>query len=488
MDNSLIIIFAVVIIILISFLIFMYFKVKFIPQSKFLELENAYNTNKDEYNKLSYINDELRNAKEKIIDLENEIKESNKLYYIEKSKSEQYQEDKIELENKLLSNEEQIEKFRNEVQKIKNENSELNSENKYFKEKLETQKLEFESMQKQIKIEFENLANKILEEKSEKFTKSNQEQIKRLLEPLDINLKEFKTKVEETYDKESKERFSLEKSIEELVKLNNQISDDAKNLTNALKSDVKKQGNWGEVILETILENSGLIKNQQYFLQHQYIDDEGNKKIPDVTIIFPDNRKVIIDSKVSLVAYNEYVNEVDYDKQIKALEKHISSINSHIKLLSDKNYNESNESLDFTLMFVPIEPAYLVAVQHDNELWNKAYKNKIILISPTNLIATLKLISELWKRDAQTKNTLEIADRGKKLYEKMVGFLESFKDIKVNLEKANDSYNIAFNRLSGGNGNVIWQTQELKKLGIDSKKTLPVEFQVEDNIDNDLLE
>ena len=396
--------------------------------------------------------------------------------------------DKIDLDTKLLSYEEQIENFRNEIQILKNDKSELNSENKYIKEKLETQKKEFENMQNQIKIEFENLANKILDEKSEKFTKSNQEQIKRLLEPLDINLKEFKIKVEETYDKESKERFSLEKSIEELVKLNNQISDDAKNLTNALKTDVKKQGNWGEVILETILENSGLIKNQQYFLQHQYIDEDGNKKIPDVTIIFPDNRKVIIDSKVSLVAYNEYVNEVDYDKQLAALNKHISSIVTHIKTLSDKNYSDSIESLDFTLMFIPIEPAYLVAVQNDNELWNRAYKNKIILISPTNLIATLKLISELWKRDAQTKNTLEIADRGKKLYEKMIGFLESFKDIKINLEKANESYNTAFNRLSGGNGNVIWQTQELKKLGIDSKKTLPTEFKIDDETENNFLE
>jgi len=465
-------------------LFFIFIKTKYIKLSQFIELEEKVNQHKEDLITLKYIKDENTKLNEKVNELDNMKNElSNSLTQV-KSQNEDLKIRNQEYLEKINIEENEKIKHTNILNDLKSEHAKLTAENNTLFEKLDTQKEEIEKMYKNNLAEFQSLANKILDEKSDKFTKSNQENIKQILEPFDTNLKALQKKVEETYDKESKERFSLDKTVKELFRLTNQVSQEAKNLTNALKADVKKQGNWGEMILDTILDNSGLTKGQQYFLQDAYKDSEGNTKLPDVVVKFPDNREVIIDSKVSLVAYEKYVNAETSDVQKIALNEHLTSLKNHIDNLHSKNYFEKKDSLDFILLFVPIEPAYLLAIQQDSDLWNYAYQKKILLISPTNLITTLKLISELWKRDTQNKNALDIADRGKKLYDKFVSFVEDFKDIDKHINKTQDSYNNAFNKLTKGRGNLISQAEKLIDLGVSPKKEIPEEF----INNNDLLE
>jgi DNA recombination protein RmuC len=348
-------------------------------------------------------------------------------------------------------------------------------------DKLEMQKTEMENLRKQFNTEFENIATKVLEEKSSKFTKLNQENIETLLKPLGQNIETFKKKVEEVYDKESKERFSLGKEVEKLVTLNHKISEDANNLANALKGNSKTQGDWGQMILESILEKSGLVKDRQYFVQNFLEDEDGNyiknedgsKMQPDVIIIYPDNRKVIVDAKVSLTAYTRYIAAETSEEQTLALNHHIKSIIKHIDDLSKKSYQDFAPSLDFMIMFVPNEPACLIALQHDPTLWQYAYSKRIILISPTNLITSLKLIEDLWKRENQNKNAQEIAKRGAALYDKFVGFVDNILDIKTNLDKTQRSYDTAFRQLKDGSGNLIGQAEKLRDLGVKPKGNLP---------------
>jgi len=343
------------------------------------------------------------------------------------------------------------------------------------------QQEELQNTRNQLNKDFQILANQILEEKSLRFTDMNKANIEAILKPLNERLVEFRTKVEETYDKESKQRFSLEEKIKDLVALNNQISEDANNLTKALKGNNKVQGNWGEMILESILEKSGLKKGQEYFTQEFITDENGNRvrneqqsyMQPDIVVEYPGGRKIIIDSKVSLNAYVRYVEAVTDEIKVVSEKEHIVSVKQHIDELSRKSYQDYVDSLDFIMMFIPNEPAYILAMQLDSGLWDYAYRKRILLISPTNLIASLKVVADLWKREYQSRNAIEIAKRGAVLYDKFAGFVETLQEVGKNIERSQKSYDKAFSQLKEGNGNLIRQAEMLKELGIKAQKELP---------------
>jgi DNA recombination protein RmuC len=369
---------------------------------------------------------------------------------------------------------EQIDSLTGERNKLQTENSALNANNNALTEKLTTQKEEMLAMQKTAHLQFEKIATQILEEKSGRFTEVNKVNIEAILKPLGENIDSFKKQVAETYDKESKQRFSLEGKIKDLVEQTNKVSDEANNLATALKVQTKKQGNWGEMILESILQQSGLVKDREYFMQQTIKDDEGNNLRPDVLIKLPDNRVIIIDSKVSLVAYDRFSSS-NANEQSGYLNEHLKSVRTHIDALSDKQYDNSiKESLDFTMMFVPIEPAYLLAIQNDQTLWEYAYLKRILLISPTNLIACLKLMNDLWKRELQSRNAQEIVKRGEKLYEKFVSFVNTIEDVGTHIDRTQKSYDKAFNLLKNGRDNLIVQATKLKNLGLNPSKEISV--------------
>lgn len=392
-----------------------------------------------------------------------------------------------------------IEEKTNEIAAIKKELSEKNSDNNKLnselasaiannnalKEKLETQKAEIEELGRKFNLEFENIANKILETKTEKFTELNKNNLKDILDPLGKNIEDFKKVVNETYTTESKERFSLGEKVKELAELNQQISKEARDLTRALKGEAKTQGRWGEMILETILEKSGLRKGEEYFMEFQLTDEQGNplrsdaegkKMRPDAVIKYPDNRNVIIDSKVSLNAFTRYIETEDPEIQKKELADHVSAVKNHIVALSTKGYDDYDKSLDFVMMFIPSEPAYIAALQGDPDIWNFAYEKRILLLNPTNLITSLKLIVDLWKREKHNRNALEIADRGAKMYDKFVGFVANLEDIGKNISKAQAAYNESYKQLTSGSDNLVLQATKMKNLGLKAKKNLPDEL------------
>lgn len=362
---------------------------------------------------------------------------------------------------------------------------ELEKENTYLKESLEKQKKDLEAIGEQFTKEFKLLADQILEDKSQRFTKMNVETIDKLLKPLDENIKQFQKQVQEVYEKESRERFSLGEKVKELSELNRTISQEAKNLTEALKGQVKTQGNWGEMILESILSKSGLVKGREYTVQESITDEEGKRFQPDVIISYPDNRKVVIDSKVSLLAYERYCTASTPSEQQAAANDLLQSVKRHIDGLSAKNYADMVKTLDFVMMFIPIEPAFMLVMERDPSIWNYAYERRVLLISPTNLIAALKLIYDLWQREYRNRYAEEIAKKGGQLYDKFVGFLENFRQIGDSLTKAQKTYEQALGQLKEGKGNIVFQAQQLRQLGAKTKKNIPEEF---NNIDNELEE
>lgn len=352
---------------------------------------------------------------------------------------------------------------------------------KHYREKLDNQQNDILRLREQFRLEFSELAQKILDENSRKFSESNEERIRQILEPLKTNITEFKQKVEETYDKESKERFSLGREVQRLLQMSAQVSQDANNLSLALKGNNKMQGNWGEMILESLLENSGLTPGREYLVQEfirdgsgNIVKDEAGKSLqPDVMIRYPDNRRVIIDSKVSLVAWEQCINCNEPADQTGFLQQHICSVRQHIDGLSRKNYPRYAAAIDYVLLFIPIEPAFLEAIKTDTQLWKYAYEKKILLVSPTNLFAVLKIIADLWKVEKQNNHAIQIAEKAGKLYDKFTGLVENLELVGKKLEDATVAYTEAFKQLTTGRGNVIKSIEDLKKMGAAASKQLP---------------
>jgi DNA recombination protein RmuC len=357
----------------------------------------------------------------------------------------------------------------------------LRAVNENLAEKLENQKSEIEILQKRLTSEFENIASRILKERSDEFSISNHKNLTEILNPLKEKILLFEKKVDDTYDKELRDTISLREEVRKLTELNTRISLEANNLTKALKGDVKKQGNWGEVILERVLERSGLTKGQEY--EREEVVDGADMSIqrPDVIIHLPDNKHIIIDSKVSLVAYERVMSAETDEHRGTYLKDHINSLRSHIKLLSEKNYQNAQNlnTPDFVLMFLPIEASFSIAVQGDGEIFSYAWERKIVIVSPTTLLATLRTITSIWKQENQTKNAQEIARLSGALYDKFIGFTEDMVKIKANIDRTSNSYDDAMKKMKDGSGNIIRTAEKIKELGAKTgnNKTLPSGFE-----------
>ena len=375
--------------------------------------------------------------------------------------------------NEKLTENLQNERSRSEELKTRIDKAEVEFKN--LKEKLDTQKSELEDIQKKFTTEFENIANKILKSNSLEFTEVNQKNINEILNPLKDKIQTFEKKVEDTYQKGIKDQTDLKAEIKKLYELNSRISEEANNLTRALKSDTKKQGNWGEFILERVLERSGLVKGQEYDTQTTTRNEQGDLIRPDVIIKLPDNKHIIIDSKVSLVAYEAFVNTDDPDEKNTMLKQHVDSIKNHVKGLSEKNYQNATlfDTPDFVLLFMPMESAFSVAIQHDTDLFNFAWEKKIVIVCPTTLLATLRTIASIWKHEKQTQNALEIAREGGALHDKFVGFLKDLESIGLQINRVSKTYDDAHKKLSSGTGSLIRRVKKLKELGAKASKSIP---------------
>lgn len=326
--------------------------------------------------------------------------------------------------------------------------------------------------------QFKALANDILEEKSKRFTEQNQTNLVQLLTPLSEKIRSFQQKVEEVYVQESKDRSALSEQVKLLMNLNQQLSSDTGNLTRALTTSSKAQGDLGEMILEKILESSGLRKDEEYFVQNSFRNEDARQMRPDVIVKLPENKHLIIDSKVSLSAYNEYVNAENDDLRKLSLARHMDSIRKHIKELAEKNYQSLHQlqSIDFVCMFVPIEGAFLAAISHDSELWASSYERNVLLVSPSTLLFVVRTVAHLWRQERQKQNVQDIVNRGAELYDKLTGFVDDLKSVGDRLDQAKTSYGQALNKLSTGKGNVIRQAEMLKELGVKPKKSLPTDL------------
>ena len=356
----------------------------------------------------------------------------------------------------------------------------LKTTNENLAEKLENQKSEIENLQKRLTTEFENIATKILKERSDEFSVSNHKNLSEILNPLKERILNFEKKVDETYDKELRDKISLREEVRKLTELNTKVSEEANNLTKALKGDVKKQGNWGEVVLERVLERSGLTKGQEYEREEVVDGADMSVQRPDVIIHLPDNKHIIIDSKVSLIAYERFMSSDDDEKRVTYLKDHINSLRSHVKLLSEKNYQNAQNlnTPDFVLMFLPIEASFSIAVQGDSEIFAYAWERKIVIVSPTTLLATLRTISSIWKQENQTKNAQEIARLSGALYDKFIGFAEDMAKIKANIDRTSSAYDDAMKKMKDGNGNIIRTAEKIKELGAKTgTKSLPAGFE-----------
>lgn len=367
------------------------------------------------------------------------------------------------------------EDIRREKDFLNTELTRRNAEYENLQLKNQEQKNEVEKLQEKFSKEFENLANKILEEKSNKFTEQNKENIKNILTPLQEKINTFEKKVEQTHKESIDYHAALRQQIVGLKDLNEQMSKEAINLTKALKGDSKMQGNWGELVLERVLEKSGLEKDREYFVQQSFTTENGQRVLPDVVIYLPDNKKMIIDSKVTLTAYERFVNEDDDDLKANYLKEHISSLKRHVDQLSEKNYQDlyDIESPDFVLLFVPIEPAFAIAINQDSKLYNQAFEKNIVIVTPSTLLATLRTIDTMWNNEKQQRNAIEIARQAGALYDKFEGLVKDLTGVGKKMDDAKKDYSAAMNKLVEGKGNLITSVEKLKKMGAKAKKSLP---------------
>ena len=347
-----------------------------------------------------------------------------------------------------------------------------------MQEKLENQAKELEQIQKKFTTEFENIAGKILKENSKEFTTVNQKNISDILNPLKEKIQLFEKKVEDTYEKGLKDQTDLKAELKKLQDLNLKISTDAQNLTQALKGDVKKQGNWGEIVLERVLERSGLTEGQEFEREVVDTNMEGKVIRPDVIVHLPDKKHLIIDSKVSLVAYERLVNATTDEEREKAMKEHLLSLRTHVKTLSEKHYSSAKNLNvpDFVLLFLPIESSFSIAVQQDQDLFGYAWDNKVVIVSPSTLLASLRTIASIWKQENQTRNALEIAQQSGALYDKFVNFISDLEKIGKGLDSARDNYDKAINKLHTGRGNLVRTAEKIRLLGAKAQKEIPDKF------------
>jgi DNA recombination protein RmuC len=396
--------------------------------------------------------------------------------------------EKASLEEKINGLLAQIEQLKNQTQQIVQERETIRNDKEALViqlskketdfenlwERNKEQKEEVEKLQEKFTKEFENLANKILEEKTVKFTEQNKENLKNILTPLQDKIQLFEKKVEDTHKESIDYHAALRQQILGLKEMNEQMSKETLNLTKALKGDSKMQGNWGELILERVLEKSGLEKGREYEVQQSFATDEGRVQ-PDVVINLPDGKKMIVDSKVSLTAYEKYVNETDDTEKSNHLKEHINSIKRHVEQLGNKNYHDlyQMESPDFVLLFIPIESAFAIALNEDNSLYNKAFEKNIVIVTPSTLLATLRTIDSMWTNQKQQENALEIARQAGALYDKFEGFVSDLVKIGKKMDEAKVEYQGAMNKLVDGKGNLITSVEKLKKMGAKAKKALP---------------
>jgi DNA recombination protein RmuC len=373
-----------------------------------------------------------------------------------------------QVEGRLIESEQQLNTLTAQVATL---TMQLTQERNQSNEKLAL----LQSAREELTHQFKSLANDILEEKSKRFSEQNQQSLGQLLDPLKTKLQEFQGRVEQVYVQEGKDRSALAEQVRQLMELNKTVSQEANNLTKALKGSNKTQGNWGELVLERVLEGSGLRKGEEYDVQESHTLEDGRRLQPDVVVHLPDDRHLIIDAKATLVAYEDYANAEDEKHRDAALKRHLDSVRSHIKGLSDKNYQDlyGLKSLDFVLMFIPIEPAFMLAVTHDRELFMDAWNKNVLLVSPSTLLFVVRTVANLWRQEAQTRNAQDIAKRGAELYDKLAGFVEDMESLGTRLNQAQKDYDGAINKLSTGRGNLIRQAEMLKKLGVKPSKNLP---------------
>ena len=344
-----------------------------------------------------------------------------------------------------------------------------------MEERLREQKKELEETHKRLTAEFETLANRILESNTQKFVSKNKESLDKLLLPLSEKIVAFRERVDKTHDQGVKDRAQLLEQVKSLSELNQVVSEETKNLTTALKGQAKTQGNWGEMILESVLQKSGLMEGQEYVVQSNLKGEDGKRYQPDVVINLPENRHLVVDAKVSLVGYERCVNSEDSEEKASALKDHLLSIKNHVSALSQKRYDAlyDIQSPDFTLMFVPVEPAFTLAMQSDDTLFDHAFRQNVVIVTPSTLLATLRTVASIWRQEKQTRNALDIAQRSGALYDKFVGFFEDMAEIGLRIDKSHEAYESAMNKLKTGRGNLVNQVQTLHKLGAKAKKALP---------------